>query len=119
VGGADDGHSLALGDGGSATTPPVCIDVEHPTIRLFARNAGSSWGDLHVSVRVRGLLGLWLTLPIGTVSAGAEWAPTHSLPVIANLLSLIRDGQAVYFRFEAAGGDWSIDDLYVDPYTKG
>jgi hypothetical protein len=39
--------------------------------------------------------------------------------VVANLLSLIRDGQAVYFRFDASGGDWSIDDLYVDPYTKG
>ena len=32
VGGSDDASSLALPPGGSATTAPVCIGVEHPTI---------------------------------------------------------------------------------------
>src|SRR3954468_13807372 len=44
VGGEGDAHSLALSDGAAAKTAPVCIDVAHPTIRLFARNEGSSTG---------------------------------------------------------------------------
>src|SRR4051794_5857614 len=76
VGGEADAHSLELSDGAAAKTGPVCIDVAHPTIRLFARNEGSSSGTLRISVLYRGPLGIWLSLPIGAVSGGSEWAPT-------------------------------------------
>src|SRR4051812_18562912 len=100
VGGTGDAHSLALGDGAAAKTARICIDVAHPTIRLFARNQGSSSGRLRISVLYRGLLGIWLSLPIGAVSAGSGWAPTAAIPVVVNLLSLLDDSEAV-FRFEA------------------
>jgi hypothetical protein len=121
VGGADDASSLAIPAGADAISAPVCIDVAHPTIRLFARNQGSPGSVLHVSVVVPVLLGATLTLPIGSVTAGSDWQPTGSLPVVANLLSLVRGDQQVAFRFSAGndGGDWAIDDLYVDPYSKG
>jgi hypothetical protein len=37
-----------------------------------------------------------------------------------NLLSVLGD-QQVAFRFTALddGGEWTIDDVYVDPYKKG
>ena len=118
VGGASDAHSLALPDGAAARTARICIDVAHPTIRLFARNEGSRYGTLQISVLYRGPLGIWLSLPIGAVTAGPDGAPTAQIPVLVNLLTLLDDSEAV-FRFSADGGDWSIDDVYVDPWSKG
>jgi hypothetical protein len=117
VGGPDDANSLALPPGASATTPEVCIGVEHPTIRFFARNTGSSLSLLRVSVVFRGLLGRQV-LPVAVIAAGDEWAPSPIVPVIVNVLSLLGD-QQVAFRFAPLGGEWTIDDVYVDPYKKG
>src|SRR4051794_22528470 len=121
VGGADDQVSLAVPPGAEATTPPVCIDLAHPTIRLFARNGGAALSSLKVSVVFRGLLGLRMSLPIGAVTADGDWQPTGRIPVLVNLLSLLSGDQQVAFRFRAPddGGDWAIDDVYVDPYSKG
>lgn len=115
-----DQQSLALPAGSAAVTAPVCIDVAHPTIRFFARNTGDPGSALRVSVRYRGLLGLPLSLRLGTVSAGSAWGPSDTIPVVVNLLTLIGGNQA-RFEFEPTGGsgDWSIDDVYVDPYSKG
>jgi hypothetical protein len=117
---ADDQLSLALPAGADATTPPVCIDVAHPTIRFFARNTGSPSSALRVSVVYRGLLGLPVTLTIGRIGAGPEWQPGPALPVVVNLLSLLGGAGDVTFRFSTAddGGGWAIDDLYIDPYSK-
>jgi hypothetical protein len=120
VGGDADEVSLGLPAGSAATTPPVCIDVAHPTIRFFARNTGASTSSLRVSVVYRGLLGIPVTLPIGAVGGGAEWQPGPAVPVVVNLLSLLGGSDDVTFRFSAVddGGEWSIDDVYVDPYSK-
>jgi hypothetical protein len=111
----DGEHSLALPGGASATTAPMCIGIEHPTIRLFARNTGSPLSVLAVSVVFPTLLGTWQELPIGVVAAGSRWAPTPIMPVVANLV-----GDRAAFRFTALrdGGEWTIDDVYVDPYNK-
>jgi hypothetical protein len=116
VGGSDDASSLALPPGGSATTAPVCIGVEHPTLRFFARNTGDPTSLLTVSVVFRDVLGMRRSLPVGAVAAGSRWAPTLVMPVVANLLS-----DRAAFRFTALddGGEWTIDDVYVDPYKKG
>jgi hypothetical protein len=114
VGGSGDASSLALPPGAAATTAPVCIGVEHPTVRFFARNTGDPTSVLTVSV-VSGDD----SLPVGFIVAGSRWAPTPVVPVIVNLLSLLGD-QQVAFRFSADGrGEWTIDDVYVDPYKKG
>jgi len=113
-------RALALPSGASATTAPMCIGVEHPTIRLFARNAGSPSSTLAVSVVFSDpLLGVTRSLPIGLIGAGDSWSPTPVLPVVVNLLSLIGNQQAS-LRFTALDdrGEWTIDDVYVDPYKK-
>jgi hypothetical protein len=112
--------ALRLGDGDSATTPGVCVGLDTPTVRFFARNTGDPSATLRVDVRFQSLLGLVLTLPIGEVSGSEEWAPSPTLPIVANLLGILGGSHApVAFRFRAQGGDWVIDDLYVDPYGKG
>jgi len=115
VGGSGDASSLALPPGGSATSAPMCVGIEHPTLRFFARNTGDPTSLLTVSV-VRGDL----ALPVGLITARSRWAPTPVVPVVLNLLSLFGD-QQVAFRFTAADGrgEWTIDDVYVDPYKKG
>ncbi len=107
--------SLDLPPGSSATTAPICVTVAHPTIRFFARNTGSALAPLNVTVQFKTLLGLQLELPVGVVLGGAEWQPTLPLLLLGNLLS-----NEVRFKFtSAAGGEWRVDDVYVDPYSKG
>jgi hypothetical protein len=112
--------ALQLADGDSATSPGVCVGLDTPTMRFFARNAGDPDGTLEVDVRFEGPAGLVLTLPIGDVRGGEEWAPSPALPIVVNLLALIGGWRTpVAFRFRADGGTWLIDDVYVDPYGKG
>ena len=114
------GGALSLADGDRATSPGVCVGLDTPTVRFLARNAGDPGGVLHVDVRFESLLGLTLTLPIGEVQGGGAWAPSPTLPIVANLLGVLGGSHTpVAFRFTAQGGDWRIDDVYVDPYSKG
>ena len=120
VGSAGDHRSLSIPNGSSATTPAVCVGVEHPTLRFFARNSGSFLSSLQVSVVFEDVAGIQTSLPIGVV-AGGSWSPTLPMPVVANVLSLLSGGEtAVAFRFTPVGfgGSWRIDDVYVDPYNS-
>jgi hypothetical protein len=111
--------ALRIGSDGTATSPAMCVTLAHPTLRFLARNAGDPTGILSVDVLFEDLAGSTQSLPIGVAAGGAGWAPTVPMPVLANLLALLPDGQTpVAFRFTAHGGDWRIDDVYVDPYCK-
>jgi hypothetical protein len=114
--------ALRVDAGGSATTAAMCVSVVHPTLRLVARNAGDRGGTLRVDVLFQDLTGRRQSLPIGLVAGGSQWAPTLPMPIVANLLALLPDGQTpVAFRFTPQGDDsaWVIDDVFVDPYCKG
>jgi hypothetical protein len=114
------GGALHLADGDRATSPGVCVGLDTPTMRFLARNAGDPGGELDVDVRFETLLALTLTLPIGSVHSNGAWAPSPTLPIVANLLGVLGGSHTpVAFRFRADGGDWLIDDVYVDPYGKG
>jgi hypothetical protein len=114
--------ALALAPGSSATSPWMCVGIDHPTLRFVARNTGSILGALRVDVRFEDSLGSQHTLTIGRVIGDNRWAPTLPMPVLANLLALLPGEKTpVAFRFtpEGAGSSWRIDDVYVDPYCKG
>jgi len=118
VHGNGESHSLSLPAGSSATTPTMCVTLAHPDLRFFARNTGSSLSALAVSVTFPTLLGQ-VTLPVSAVVAGPSWAPTLPLPIVLNTLALVSpDGTIpVSFRFTPVlGGNWQIDDTYVDPF---
>lgn len=110
-GAAADGSRVSLPAGSSATSGPLCVSLAHPTVRFFARNTGSRTSLLAVSVVFDGQ-----TLPVGVVAAGDSWAPSPVLPVVANLVS---DEAAFTFTPLDSRGEWTIDDVYVDPYKKG
>jgi hypothetical protein len=118
VGGRRDSFSLLLRDGASATTPPVCVGLLHPTLRFFATGgSGRSWLRVEVLYRT---LGGQATHTVALLPPRARWAPTLPLPFLANALGLTAlDGPTttVRFRFTATGGaSWQVDDVYVDPW---
>jgi hypothetical protein len=123
VGGADDGSSLAIPSGGAATSATICVGLSHPTIRFFARRRSTgllaSLSSLRVDVIFELSTGTVTTLPIGTVLNNGSWQPTLPLAIVANLLPLLPgEHTPIALRFTAQGGDWSVDDVYVDPYGR-
>jgi hypothetical protein len=120
VGGADDSSSLSLPSGSSATSADICVGLEHPTVRVFARNGGSPFASLRVDVLFEDAAGNVHSLTIGNIGSTSSWQPSVQMPVVANLLPLL-PGQytPVEFRFTPQGGNWQIDDLYVDPHHSG
>lgn len=121
VHGADERRSLSLPAGSSATSATVCVGVEHPTIRFFARSSASvDASSLKVEVLFEDALGEVRSATIGAATPSAAWAPSAPLPIVVNLLPLLPgDHTPVQFRFTPVGAaDWTVDDLYVDPYRK-
>jgi hypothetical protein len=115
--------SLTIPSGGSATSPTICVGIEHPTLRFFAkRNSGGLLGvtTMRVDVLFQSSLGLVSSLPIGVVLPSGSWQPTLPMTVLVSLLPLLPGNHTpVQFRFTPLlGGNWSIDDVYVDPFGR-
>jgi hypothetical protein len=118
--------SLRIPGGKSATTDTICVGLDHPVMRFFAKSSGDTLlgslaSTLTVEVLFEDSAGAVHALPIGVVLPGSRWSPTLPYPVIANLLPLLPGEQTpVRFRFKAVGGSaWQIDDVYVDPRSRG
>ena len=122
VGGSSDSKSLYLPQGATASSPSMCVGIEHPTARWFAKSSGSLLGltgSMTVTVLFEDSLGQVLELPIGAGLLNTSWQPSLPGVISASLLPLL-PGQktAVAFRFRALTGNWNVDDAYVDPYAK-
>jgi hypothetical protein len=121
VRGASDRRSLALPAGSSATTSWMCVGLEHPTLRFFARNSGSPLSLLRVDVMFRDVIGVVRALPVSVAVSGRSWRPTLPIAYLANVparLLPLGGPSEVAFRFVPQGpsGEWQIDDVYVDPF---
>jgi hypothetical protein len=118
---AADGSSLSLPSGATALSDEACVGLFSPTMRFFTRNTGSSSSTLRVDAVFTDAFGQNRSLLIATLSAGADWQPTQPVFILANVAALpMRTGGAAHvaFRFSAqgSGGDWQIEDVYIDPY---
>jgi hypothetical protein len=108
VGGTDDGSSLELPPGASATSPASCVTLTYPTLRFFA---GS---DRPGKVAVEVVYDDWTFRP-GTVRTG-DWSPSPVL--LTGALTL--DVEHVSIRLTNVGSRTvSVDDVYIDPYRRG
>lgn len=118
VHGGDTAAALDLDSGASATSPQICVRVDDPTMRFFARSLGGPSGTLLVEVLYTDAGGVDRALPIGAVIGDEAdgWTPVTPLPITANTYDM-----RVAFRFTAQGrgSAWQVDDVYVDPYRKG
>lgn len=117
--GADDANSVRLPAGSSATTDTICVGVEHPTLRFFAKSSGTNmFSSLRADVLFEDGFGNIQTLPVGIVAPSSSWAPTSQMVLVVNLLPLLPGEKTpVAFRFVPQGtGTWSVDDVHVDPW---
>ncbi len=120
VAGASHKRSLRLPPGATATSPVVCVGLEHPTLRFFAKNNRALLSTMTVEVIVETSLGLKAAVPIGLLLPHGQWKPSPKFLMVANLLPLL-PGQhtPVQFRVRSVGlGTWSVDDFYVDPRCR-
>jgi hypothetical protein len=113
---AADSHSLRLGAGSSATSPPMCIGLFSTKMRFFLANRSGADARLHVQAVYRGGFGQVLGLAdAGTLSAGSEWQPSSRFVMLGGLAPLLTSSVSFRFTPVGANADWRIDDLYLDP----
>ncbi|HEY7455579.1 MAG TPA: hypothetical protein VH683_13495 [Thermoleophilaceae bacterium] len=120
VAGSSHSRSLQLKPGATATSPVICVGLEHPTLRLFAKNNRALLSTMTVEVIVETSLGLKAAVPVGVLLPHGQWKPSPKFLVVANLLPLL-PGQhtPVQFRVRSVGlGTWSVDDFFVDPRCR-
>jgi hypothetical protein len=115
--GSDDSRSLQLPPGASATSPVVCVGIEHPAVRLFAKTNSGLLPTLAVDVITTTSLGLKVPVPAGVLLPNGQWKASPKLVVLSSLLPLLPgDHTPVQFRVTSVGlGTWSVDDFYIDP----
>jgi hypothetical protein len=117
VAGATHSRSLRLPPGATATSPVICVGLEHPTLRFFAKNNRALLSTMTVEVIFETSLGLKAALPVGVLLPNGQWKPSPKMLVVANLLPLLPgEHTPVQFRLRSVLlGTWSVDDFYVDP----
>lgn len=121
LGGEEDSRSLSLPAGSSAISSPICMSLDTPIFRMFARNTGDPSSRLRVEA-VYPLLGLIRTKTVSTVAAGPDWAPTEQMSTVLTLSTIVGTlvPSAVQVRITPldSAGHWQVDDLYVDPFAR-
>ncbi len=114
--------SMSLPAGSSALSPANCTSIYHPTLRLFIRNTGSPSSHLIVQALYPGLLGGVQTATVGQLTGSSDWNPSPVMSLQGqNLLATLSLSRTVIaFRFIPAdtSGDWSIRDVYMDPFAR-
>lgn len=118
---AADSKSLSLPAGSSAISPSICMSIDTPHFRLLARNSGDPSATLRVEATYS-LLGLVRTKTVGTVSGGSSWAPTQQVSTVLTLSTIVGTLVPSSIRIRIApvgsGGNWQVDDVYVDPFAR-
>jgi hypothetical protein len=118
---ATDRNSLSLGRSGRATSPPICVALDTPVMRVMTRNTGDPRSRLRAEVTYR-LLGLVRTTVVTDMTSGATWRPSPFISPVLGLSTivgtLIPASVQITFRPLDSRGNWQLDDIYVDPYSR-
>jgi hypothetical protein len=115
-------QAMSLPPGSTTTSPATCIDPETPTLRFFAESSDDSPdSSLQVEVLFTSPYGFPESLPVGTVAANGAWEPTPPYSVgISGMSGVDSSYDTAQFEFIPQGSaSWEIDDVYVDPWSKG
>jgi hypothetical protein len=118
---ADDSRSLSLPPGSSAVSPPICMSIDTPLLRMLARNSGDASSRLRVEATYK-LLGLVRTKTVSTVTAGPSWQPTQQMSTVLTLSTIVGTliPSSIQVRITPLDGkgEWQIDDFFVDPFAR-
>jgi hypothetical protein len=110
--------SLGIANGGVATSAPMCVDETFPNFRFFARS-GTAKAQLEVKVLFLDAKGNVKSAKSGTLGAsGTGWQLVNPMKIgIAIDTTALNGAAPIAFQFSSKG-DWTIDDLLVDPYRR-
>ena len=110
--------SLSLPAGASATSPFTCVNIAYPSFRFFARNGGLL-STVLVQVVYKTLLGVPVSVPVGTYALSGSWQPSAPM-LTASIVGGVLSGEtgAVALRFTAVTGSSSVDDVLLDPRMR-
>lgn len=118
---AQDGSSLKLPAGASATSPPACIDLNWPTLRFVGLQEAAKDAKLDVEVLYPdtedgGEL-KWHKAKTLKASAKDGWHATKDVKLSPDRGGKLPGGRPVALRFtnDSDHGTWRIDNLYIDP----
>lgn len=111
-------RSLRLVAGTTATSLWVCQGRSYPTMRFMVRNAGTTTAKLDV---LMSLSGVAYPIKLATISAGRTWTPSPIISVPTGLLpdGISIEGLQVSFAASGTGADFRVDDLFIDPRSRG
>src|SRR4051794_1242553 len=114
--------SLSVPAGGSVTTAATCVNAAYPSLRFFTKSSGGLLGllpTLKVDLVYRdNVLGL-VALPAGVVLPSGTWRPSPTMWTLAAVGGLVANGDTpLAIRFTSVAGTWSVDDVYVDPFSR-
>jgi hypothetical protein len=111
---ASGAHALELAPGAAVTTPPICVDAQSRTARMFVKTVTTAAGA-RLGVEVELANGF---TPVTGLRQQESWTASPRLPLPAGgVIAGSADGTAwVRLRFSASGAaTWRVDDVYVDP----
>jgi hypothetical protein len=109
--GALGSSSLSLPAASSVQSPLTCVDAAYPTIRFF--------------IAGRGLVAVSIidgntVIPAGVAVAGGEWSPTPVMVTSSAVLGALSGGTTqVSLALTGLSGDPQIDDVFIDPWSRG
>jgi hypothetical protein len=117
LGGPGDSRSLSLPAGASATSPPFCIQRDTRMVRWVQkgpRGAVLAVSVLHVDPSA--------TSPgrvLDVVRAAGAWEPSPQTTIpLAGTGARGNGSTTVALKFTVLAGEWTLDDLYVDPRCR-
>jgi hypothetical protein len=111
------GGSLDMPSGSTAVSPVMCVDMTYPTARLWARTLGGD-GDVSFSVAYAGTKTELKPQGVGHVKGDrGRWKLSGDIHIKPELAGKDVGWRRVAFVLTAggSGGEFQIDDLYVDP----
>jgi hypothetical protein len=122
VGGSDDHASLRMSTDGSTMSPTMCVDLNTPTFRFFARALDDETSlKVEVAYPDSGSPAFeQVALLVGGDYDGV-WGLTEDVPLSPERAGTLVGGRGAVLRFTVIGaspdkaGAWRIDDIYIDP----
>jgi len=110
-----DSASATVPAGSSITSPEICVGFQSPQFRLVARNLGGPLATLKVEVIYLDR-GAAAPRVAGVLTGGPQWNATNKMSIASGQLGQGPVNRArIAIRITPQGGDWQVDDLFVDP----
>jgi len=121
--GTSDSRALKVAANGVAVSPSLCVDSGMPTLRLVGKKLNANvTGQLKVEILYKTSSGDTKVSLAGQMAHGSkenysDWKPSNILKLTTALpISSLGGTATVQLRVSAdKGGDWLIDDVFVDP----